>query len=168
MTAFDTHPRKIAAGAGLAGAAMALAVSLVGGFEGKRNYTYFDIAGVPTYCYGGTGPNAKPGASFTNAQCSVQLSTDLRSTWLELERCAPELGTEPATRQVAFLSLGYNIGAGAFCHSSIPGRLHAGSVSSACGVIREFNHAGGKVVAGLTLRRASEYNLCMKGIINSV
>lgn len=162
--AIQNHPRKVAAGAALAGACIALACTTVGGFEGKVNATYFDIVGVPTYCYGGTGPQAKPGARFTDAQCTVQLSNDLQTAWRGMQRCAPEVTGLSDQTKVAFVSFAYNVGQSNFCKSSIPAKLKVGNIRAACDTLSLWDKAGGKVVRGLQVRRAAERNLCIASI----
>lgn len=56
----------------------------------------------------------------------------------------------------AMVSLAYNIGAKAFAGSTLA-RLHrAGDTAGALGQFARWNKAGGKVMAGLTRRRAAE------------
>lgn len=160
LAVIDNHPRKAAAVSGLAGAALSLAVSVVGGFEGKSNVTYFDIVGVPTYCYGGTGVSAVVGKRYTDQQCSQQLATDLQKHYRGMVACAPAVANIADHQKVAFLSLAYNIGVGGFCHSSIPAKLATGKTGQACAVISLYDHAGGKQVRGLTIRRLAERKLC--------
>ncbi len=79
----------------------------------------------------------------------------------------------------AFVSLAYNVGAGAVCKSSIPAKLAAGDYEAACATILEFDKfrdcSKPKVynpkkrvlecplvkIRGLTIRRQSEYQRCM-------
>jgi lysozyme len=165
MATIDDHPRKFAVGAsGLGAVAMAGAVALVGGFEGKRNWTYFDVVGVPTACYGHTGPDVKAGQHYTDAQCSGQLADDIRKHYDGMVRCAPRLDTVADAPKRAFVSLTFNIGVSGFCRSSIPRKVALGQDAAACATISLFDKAGGHVVKGLTIRRAAERRLCEEGL----
>jgi lysozyme len=63
----------------------------------------------------------------------------------------------------AFLSLTYNIGVGAFCKSSVARAANENNLKLACANIKKFNMGGGRVIYGLTKRRADEFKLCMQG-----
>lgn len=60
----------------------------------------------------------------------------------------------------AYTSLTYNIGAGAFCSSTLVKKLNQGDYAGACAEISRWNRAGGRTVQGLTNRRAAERMLC--------
>ena len=55
---------------------MAMAVTLIGGYEGLRLYSYKDVIGIWTACYGET-RGIKPGMTFTQAQCDAQFAKGL-------------------------------------------------------------------------------------------
>lgn len=61
----------------------------------------------------------------------------------------------------AYVSLAYNIGAQAFCGSTLVKKLNAGDYEGACMEIKRWNRQGGKVLPGLTKRREAEYRQCM-------
>ena len=63
----------------------------------------------------------------------------------------------------AFASLAYNIGAPAFCGSTLVKRLQATppDYPGACAQILRWTYAGGKVEPGLLARRKTEYRQCM-------
>src|SRR5207253_18271 len=70
-------------------AAAAMAVALVGSFEGLRQHAYPDPAtgGQPwTLCYGSTN-GVKPGDYRTVAQCKALLSLELQTYAAGIERC---------------------------------------------------------------------------------
>ncbi len=64
----------------------------------------------------------------------------------------------------AFVSLAYNIGASAFCKSTVVKRFKSGDYYGACAAIEMWNQAGGKVWPGLVVRRADERAMCERGI----
>jgi lysozyme len=61
----------------------------------------------------------------------------------------------------AFLSLSYNIGARAFCNSTLVRKLNAYDYKGACDEILRWNKAGGRVINGLTIRRQKEHQQCL-------
>lgn len=60
----------------------------------------------------------------------------------------------------AAMSLAYNIGATAFCGSTVVKRFNAGDYAGACAAFEMWNKAGGKVIRGLVNRRARERAQC--------
>jgi lysozyme len=71
----------------------------------------------------------------------------------------------PAKTRAAFISLGYNIGKGAFCRSqTIQGAFKRNDLVGACNGILLFDKAGGKKVRGLTIRRQEENVMCLQGL----
>ena len=60
----------------------------------------------------------------------------------------------------AYVSVAYNIGAGAFCNSTLVRKLNAGDYAGACAQISVWNKAGGRVVQGLVNRREKERAQC--------
>lgn len=63
----------------------------------------------------------------------------------------------------AYTSLAYNIGAGAFCGSTLARKLNAGDYAGACKQILRWDKQKGRVLRGLTRRRNAEYKLCIGG-----
>ncbi|MDI9847390.1 lysozyme [Rhodoblastus sp. 17X3] len=145
------------------GVAAALAVSVVGGFEGLRQSAYPDPAtrGAPwTDCYGHTGPDVKPGVRESVAQCKAILLADLDKEADGIERCIHVTLTDG--QYVAVLSLAHNIGVGGVCRSSVVARLNAGDIRGGCDALLHFNRAAGFVMPGLTRRREKERALCLQ------
>ena len=138
---------------------LAIAVAVVGAYEGLSLTAYPDIVGVPTICYGET-KNVKLGQTATKEQCDSQLSARLIEFNQGVESCI----TRPLrdNERVAFVSLSYNIGVGAFCKSTVVRRFNAGDKTGACDAILMWNKAGGKVVQGLVNRREKERAMCLK------
>jgi lysozyme len=147
----------------LTGAVAALAVSLVGGWEGLRLTAYSDVVGVPTICYGET-HGVKLGDKATKAECDAQLIASLRKHEAGMRNCLKDPDAIPARSYVSFVSLTYNVGVGAFCRSTAAKRLNAGDVRGACDAATWFNRAGGKVWPGLVNRRTAEHDLCLSGL----
>lgn len=90
-----------------------------------------------------------------------------------LERALRDVGKfEGAVRQCitvplhqheydAALQLSYNIGARAFCNSTVVKRFNAQDYAGACDAFLMWNKAGGRVIPGLANRRAAERRLCL-------
>lgn len=140
-----------------------LSIVTVGGYEGLRLYSYQDVIGVWTYCYGET-KNAKPGMKFTKAQCDHIFVERLEEFETGMRACLAKPDSIPDKPYVAFLSLTYNIGTTGFCKSSIARKANAGDLRGACDALLLYNRAGGKVVKGLVKRRESERKMCMEGL----
>ena len=138
---------------------LAIAIAVVGAYEGISLTAYPDIVGVPTICYGET-KNVKLGQTATKEQCDSQLSARLVEFNQGVESCV----TRPMrdNERVAFVSLSYNIGVDAFCKSTVVRRFNAGDKAGACDAILMWNKAGGKVVQGLVNRRQKEREICLK------
>lgn len=143
----------------------AVAITLVAGFEGVRQYAYLDPPGIPTICYGET-LGVKMGDTATLDECKAMLDKSLDGFSTAIDRCLPPGLPEPS--YVAFLSAAYNIGPAAFCGSSMARRANAGNLSGACDALLMWDKttiAGAKVrLPGLTKRREQERALCMEGL----
>lgn len=155
----------------LALAAIAACATIVRPFEGEVRHTYPDVVlgwKLPTACDGHTGPELHQGQTFAQAECDEMLAADLRKTYDAEAACMPVTRLN-ANQLGAFLSLGFNIGGGAVCRSSIPGKVKSGQFAAACATIGEFTRAGGKdchVAAnncsGIVRRRVAESALCVR------
>lgn len=161
-----TPPRSPRTKIGAALAVLTLAGACLAPFEGRVLHTYPDVVygwKLPTACDGHTGPELRPGQTFTPAECDEMRNADLEKTY---DALAPCLDTERLSQQelAAYLSLAYNVGAGAVCRSSIPFKVRHGNRLAACNTILEFNKAGGQVLRGLVRRRAAENSLCLSGL----
>lgn len=140
-----------------------LAVGFVGGWEGMRTKAYRDIVGVPTVCFGET-RGVKMGDIYTPDECRAMLGDALVEFEQGMRKCLTNPDRIPAKSYVAFLSLSYNIGTGAFCRSTLARKINAGDIRGACNELPKWNRAGGKVVKGLVNRRAEERKLCLQGL----
>jgi len=147
----------------LAGAAAAGTIALVGAWEGLRLTAYRDIVGVPTVCYGET-RGVRLGDRHTRADCDAMLLVSLRRHEAGMRACLERPDRIPEKSYIAFVSLTYNIGVGAFCRSTAARRLNAGDLRGACDAATWFNKAGGRRVKGLVNRRAAEHALCLEGL----
>lgn len=141
--------------------AVALATTLVAGFEGYVNHVYFDSAHVATYCYGET-LNPQPGKTYTRQECDAQLAARVAEFDAGVRACVHT--SLPVKVEAAFDSTAYNIGLGAFCGSTLARKANAGDLIGACNEMPRWNRAGGQVLKGLTVRRGEEQALCLEGV----
>lgn len=144
----------------------ALAVSGIVLYEGFSPSAYDDGVGVQTVGFGSTrhldGTPVKPGDTVTPQRAVVMLARDADRIWREAAAC---IGEVPLAQHEAdaYASLAYNIGAGAFCRSTLVKKLKQSppDYEGACREILRWNRAGGQVLPGLTKRREAEYRMCM-------
>jgi lysozyme len=151
--------RKAGFGLTVAGA---LAVGFVGGKEGVSTKAYRDIVGVPTICFGET-RGVKMGDTATMDECKAMLGDALVEFEGNMRACLTNPDKIPDKPYVAFLSLSYNIGSRAFCGSTVARKANAGDLIGACNAMLVWNKAGGRVIKGLSLRRAEERRMCLEG-----
>lgn len=142
---------------------LAAAVALIGSWEGVRTVAYKDIVGVPTVCFGET-RGVKMGDRYTMEECRAMLGDGIIEFEAGMRKCLVRPDAVPVKSYVAFLSLSYNIGTGAFCKSTVARKANAGDYKGACEGIPAWNKAGGRVVQGLVNRRADERRICLDGL----
>lgn len=150
------------AGLGLTAAGV-IAVATVGGYEGLRTKAYRDVVGIPTVCFGET-RGVKMGDRYSVDECKAMLGDALAEFETGMRRCLKAPDQIPDKTYVAFLSLSYNIGQGAFCRSTVARRANAGNLKGACDAMLAWNKAGGRVIQGLVNRRKGERLLCLEGL----
>jgi lysozyme len=142
--------------------AIAIAVACVSGFEGLRQVAYTDPVGIPTACFGET-KGVELGQRYTLAQCKGMLNTSLLEADAAVKKCVTVPLPDP--RRAAAISLTYNVGAEAFCRSTLVKKLNAGDVVGACDEFLRWTRAGGVELPGLVKRRQQERELCMRGLV---
>ena len=152
----------------------ALALSAAGfvgitSYEGFRGAAYEDSAAVTTVGFGTT-RGVQPGDTITVERALVRTLEDAG----EVERAIKNCVAVPLHQHEfdAYVSLAYNIGASAFCGSTLVRKLNAQDYAGACAEISRWNkeHRRGadgsfekRVSRGLTNRRAAERALCEGG-----
>lgn len=146
-----------------AAAALAIAAPLVAMWEGRSLSVYPDIVGVPTVCYGHTGPDVEVGqADRTPAECDRLLRGDLSAAYGHVRRCIPR--QLPAHVDAALVSFVFNVGPSGVCGSTLQKRMLAGDLRGGCAQLLRWVYAGGQYVPGLANRRRAEYRVCMEGL----
>lgn len=144
------------------------AYSIIKEFEGYhrdlgdgRVQAYPDPAsgGEPwTIGYGSTGPDVRPGTIWTKEQAAARLESDVAKFAAGVAR---RIGDAATARHEfdAMVSLAYNVGLGNFESSTLLRKHKAGDKAGAAAEFARWNKAAGKVMAGLTRRRAAEAEL---------
>lgn len=165
-------PKRTQGGFAATAGALALATAFVATHEGEVRRTYVDYIGkggaVLTYCYGAT-EGARIGQTFTHEQCVASLRTQLGKHAQEAQDCLTR--RVPDASAAAFYSLAYNIGAPAFCRSSVVRKANAGDLAGACRAVGLYVYSNGRDCrnpasrcSGIVTRRAQEVALCMRGL----
>lgn len=145
-----------------AAAVTALAAAIAIPAEGLRQYAYRDPVGLPTVCFGTTGPNVVQGKQYSLDECRALLDRDMLAAIEQVERCHPRL---PDQVLAAFGDAVYNIGPKVACNSTAAKYLKAGNYEAACRELPRWNRATvagvSVVLPGLTKRRIKEMELCL-------
>jgi len=151
--------RRLAIGA--TAGALSIATAVVSYYEGYQPTAYRDPVGVPTICFGHTA-TARMGQTLSQERCTQLLQADLGHAFSAVDRRA-QVDLPPPTR-AALASFVYNVGEGAFARSTLLRKLNAGDLRGACHELSRWVYAGGRKLNGLVKRRATERELCLKGI----
>lgn len=128
-------------------------IDLIKEFEGLYLNAYLCPAKVWTIGYGHT-RTAMPGQSISEARARELLREDLA----EFERAVGNQVVAPLNQNQfdALVSFAFNLGAGNLARSTLLRRVNMRDYAGAAGEFARWNKAGGKVLNGLTRRRAAE------------
>lgn len=134
-------------------------LGLVKTFEGCRLKAYLCPAGILTIGYGRT-TNVKRGDTCTQAQADAWLVAEYDA----FEAKVRSLVKVPLTANQlgALVSFAYNVGVVALGSSTLLRLLNQGDYAGAAAQFSRWNKAAGRVLAGLTTRRAAEAALFVK------
>ena len=135
-------------------------LALIKEFEGCKLRAYKDVVGVWTIGWGHTGAEVREGLVLTQEEADRALQADLGVFERAVGR-ATDVCVSP-NQFSAMVCLTYNIGAKAFTFSTLLDLVNQGKFAEAAAQFKRWNKAGGKVVAGLTRRRAAEAALFLK------
>lgn len=133
-------------------------VDLITRWEGCKLTAYQDSVGVWTIGYGHTtaagAPKVVKGLKITQQEAIEIFTRDV----VKYERAVEKvLRRTPTQAQFdAMVSLCYNIGPGNFAKSSVVRMFNSGDFAGAAHAFSMWNKAKGKVLTGLTNRRADE------------
>jgi lysozyme len=131
-------------------------IALIKQFEGCKLKTYKDSVGVLTIGYGHTGADVKTGMTITQAQAEELLKKDVARFEIGVTKL---VDTIPQNQFDALVSFAYNVGLMALEKSTLLRKLRAGDTLGAANEFPRWNKAGGRVLTGLTRRRAAEQKL---------
>lgn len=144
--------------AGFAAAVLALAGATVSYHEGYIPNTYADPVGIPTICFGHTGPDVVPGRVATAEECRELLEGDLLVAWHGVQMCV-KAPIEPH-QAAALVSFTFNVGVKALCSSTLARKANGGDWPGACAELSRWVYARGIRLPGLVKRRAAERAMC--------
>lgn len=128
--------------------------------EGLRLTAYRDPVGIPTICYGHTGPEVKLGLTLTKQQCDDILWQDIQKHQPVILRYNARncIGNVPLTanQRDALTDFIINVGTGKFCSSTMAKRLKAMDYIGAADEFPKWTLAKGRRLPGLVSRRQKE------------
>ena len=133
----------------------ATGLELIQRFEGLRLAAYRDAVGVWTIGWGHT-RTAKPGMVVTRNEAEDLLREDIARFETCVNAMAPTLSQSQFD---ALVSFAFNVGCGALSRSTLLRKILVGDLAGAANEFGRWNKAGGRVLTGLTRRRAAEREL---------
>ena len=142
-------------------AILGAAATLAAGFEGLRQYAYYDPRpgdAILTVCYGST-TDVQKGKKYSIEECKARLEADMAEAVRIVEKCHPGL---PDNVLIAFSDAVYNIGPKVACNSTASKYLAQGNYTGGCNELPRWNKANGVVLPGLTRRREAERQICLE------
>lgn len=134
-------------------------IKLIKQFEGCKLTAYKCPAGVWTIGYGHTA-GVKQGQKISQAQADIYLKSDLKTFENAVNSCVKV--SINRYQFDALVSFAYNCGAGALKTSTLLKKLNKKDFTGASKEFSKWNKANGKVLNGLTKRRAAEAELFLK------
>lgn len=144
-------------------------IDLIKSFEGKELKAYKDSVGVWTIGYGHTSmaglPVVKAGMTLTESEAINLLVSDLKKYRAMVDRNLKIALNE--NQYGALVSFTYNLGEGNLKSSTLLKKVNAKDFKGAALEFAKWNKAGGKVLAGLTRRRAAEAALFSKPTLSA-
>lgn len=141
----------------------AAGLRLIKSFEGFEPKWYRDPVGIWTIGFGHTDAAGAPKhATSKGLVLSDEAATEILANDLGQYAAAVERAVRVPLNDnqfAALVSFTYNVGAGAFAKSTLVKKLNAGNYGAVRSELAKWNKAGGKVLKGLTRRRAAEADL---------
>lgn len=138
--------------------------TLTKGFEQCRLTAYPDATGIMTIGWGHTGPEVCAGLVWTQAQADLQLTIDEKNAVAAVNSLVQVILTQHEFD--ALVDLVFNIGGGNFQSSTLLTKLNTGDYAGAANEFDKWDHAAGRILAGLLKRRQEETNEFNTGDIN--
>ena len=141
----------------------AAGLRLIKSFEGFEPKWYRDPVGIWTIGFGHTDAAGAPKhATSKGLVLSDEAATEILANDLGQYAAAVEKAVKVPLNDnqfAALVSFTYNVGAGALAKSTLVKKLNAGNYGAVRPELAKWNKAGGKVMKGLTRRRAAEADL---------
>ncbi|HAT4396962.1 lysozyme [Citrobacter freundii] len=135
-------------------------LKLIADYEGCRLQPYQCSAGVWTDGIGNTS-GVVPGKTITERQAAQGLINNVLLTENRLEAC---LTVKPPQHVYdALVSIGFNVGTGAICRSTMVSYINRQQWWQACNQLPRWIYVNGVKNKGLENRRAREMAWCLKG-----
>lgn len=134
-----------------------------------RFVPYVDPVGVLTIGWGHTndhGRKFKRGDVWTQAECDAELASDMTIFEAAVERRVKVKLTQ--SQFDALVSFAYNVGEGNLARSTLLKRVNAKRFDDAAREFAKWNRGGGRVLRGLTRRRASETHLFLGDVAGAL
>ena len=123
---------------------------------------YWDADGrCWTIGFGSTGPDIKKGTTWTRDHAVLRLQQGWEKAQAGVLRASPILRAYPNMLD-ALTDFAYNCGIGAYQMSTLRRYVDKQRWQDASNELPKWNHAGGKVIRGLTIRRARERDLFLR------
>jgi lysozyme len=132
-------------------------LNLIKSFEGLYLHSYYDSVHVITIGWGHTGKDVHPGQVITQAQAESLLAADLAGS----EQAVQHLVKVQLTPNqfAALVSLVFNVGPGCLHGTRLAAAVNGQRWAEAADDFLAWDHAGGRVLTGLTRRRQAEREL---------
>ena len=109
-----------------------------------------------TIGWGATGPDIQPGTIWSMQQCEDALSHHIDYFYAGICKLSPTFQKASPRRIAAVTSWVYNCGLGNYRVSTFKKRVDAGDWDGAATECVKWNKAAGRILPGLTRRRAAE------------
>jgi lysozyme len=135
-------------------------IALIKQFEGCKLKAYQDSVGIWTIGYGHTGADVKAGLVISQEKADALLQQDTERFVSGTNKLLGKV--IPQAQFDALVSFAYNVGLMALGKSTLLRKLRAGDILGAANEFPRWNKAGGRVLAGLTRRRAAERQLFLQ------
>ena len=112
-----------------------------------------------TIGWGATGPGIKKGVVWTREQCEARFEEDMKRYAADVSRA---IGNAPTTQNQFDALVSFHYNTGAIGKATLTKLHNQGKFAEAAAEFARWNRAGGRVMAGLTRRRAAEAALYSK------
>jgi lysozyme len=140
--------------------ALEILIKLIKDSESCKLKAYKDCIGIWTLGYGQT-QNIKQGMTWTQNQADEDLVKTALEVLNRAIKYSPILATANMEKQAAIADFIYNLGVGNYAKSTLKKKVDAGDWLAASSEIKKWDKAAGKILKGLTVRRAKEAELLL-------